>query len=131
MSADAATADMKVWPVEIRLTKGRDALKVSFDDGNQYELPAELLRVMSPSAEVRGHSEAERKTIGGKRNVSILSVDPVGNYAIKIGFDDMHATGLYTWGLLADLGRNATVHWQRYESELLAKNMSRDRPGQA
>lgn len=125
------TDDPKAWPVEIRLTKARDALKVGFDTGAVYDLPAELLRVMSPSAEVRGHSEAERKTVGGKRNVKILSVEPIGNYAVRIGFDDMHATGIYTWSLLADLGRNAAEHWRRYESELTEKGFSRDRPGQA
>jgi DUF971 family protein len=75
------------WPVEIRLTKDRRALQVSFDDGSAFDLSAELLRVTSPSAEVQGHSEAQRKTVGGKRNVTILSVDPVGNYAVKIGFE--------------------------------------------
>ncbi|MBY0612706.1 MAG: DUF971 domain-containing protein [Beijerinckiaceae bacterium] len=125
------TDDLKAWPVEIRLTKARDALKVSFDDGAVYDLPAELLRVMSPSAEVRGHSEAERKTVGGKRTVKILSVEPIGNYAVRIGFDDTHATGIYTWSLLADLGCNAADHWRRYERELTEKGLSRDRPGQA
>ena len=67
-------------------------------------LSAELLRVTSPSAEVQGHSEAERKTVGGKRNVTILSVDPVGNYAVRLGFDDMHSTGIYSWAFLRDLG---------------------------
>ena len=79
------------WPVEIRLPKDRRTLRVAFDDGRTFDLPAELLRVTSPSAEVQGHSEAERKTVGGKRNVTIISVDPVGNYAVRIGFDDMHA----------------------------------------
>ena len=118
------------WPVEIRLLKDRRALRVSFDLGSVYDIPAELLRVMSPSAEVRGHSDAERKTVGGKRDVMILSVEPMGNYAIKIGFDDMHATGIYTWSLLHDLGLDADRHWARYEEELTAKGLSRDRPGQ-
>jgi len=83
------------WPVEIRLAKDRRALNVVFDDGASFELTAELLRVVSPSAEVQGHSESERKTIGGKRNVTILSVDPVGNYAVRLGFDDMHTTGIF------------------------------------
>jgi DUF971 family protein len=84
------------WPVEIRLAKDRRTLHVAFDDGRVFGLSAELLRVTSPSAEVQGHSEAERKTVGGKRNVTILSVDPVGNYAVRIGFDDMHSTGIYS-----------------------------------
>jgi len=85
------------WPVEIRLAKDRQTLRVTFDDGNVFSLSAELLRVTSPSAEVQGHSEAQRKTIGGKRNVTILSVDAVGNYAVRLGFDDMHSTGIYSW----------------------------------
>jgi DUF971 family protein len=117
------------WPVEIRLPKDRRTLRVAFDDGRTFDLPAELLRVTSPSAEVQGHSEAERKTVGGKRNVTILSVDPVGNYAIRIGFDDMHATGIYSWAFLRDLGVNAERRFQDYLDDLQAKGLDRDRPG--
>ncbi|MEH2609931.1 DUF971 family protein [Bradyrhizobium sp. AZCC 1693] len=122
--------DMSVaWPVEIRLPKDRRTLRVTFDDGNTFDLSAELLRVASPSAEVRGHSEAERKTVGGKRNVTILSVDPVGNYAVRIGFDDMHSTGIYSWAFLRDLGVNAERRFQEYLDDLHAKGLDRDRPG--
>ncbi|WP_334516696.1 DUF971 domain-containing protein [Bradyrhizobium sp. AZCC 1693] len=117
------------WPVEIRLPKDRRTLRVTFDDGNTFDLSAELLRVASPSAEVRGHSEAERKTVGGKRNVTILSVDPVGNYAVRIGFDDMHSTGIYSWAFLRDLGVNAERRFQEYLDDLHAKGLDRDRPG--
>jgi DUF971 family protein len=117
------------WPVEIRLLKDRRALQVSFDDGQIFNLSAELLRVTSPSAEVQGHSEAERKTVGGKRNVTILSVDPVGNYAVRIGFDDMHSTGIYSWAFLRDLGLNAGRRFQDYLDDLQAKGLDRDRPG--
>ena len=117
------------WPVEIRLPKDRRTLRVAFDDGRTFDLSAELLRVTSPSAEVQGHSEAERKTVGGKRNVTILSVDPVGNYAIRIGFDDMHATGIYSWAFLRDLGENAGQRFQGYLDDLQAKGLDRDRPG--
>jgi len=117
------------WPVEIRLPKDRRTLRVAFDDGRTFDLPAELLRVTSPSAEVQGHSEAERKTVGGKRNVTILSVDPVGNYAIRIGFDDMHSTGIYSWAFLRDLGLNAERRFQDYLDDLQAKGLDRDRPG--
>jgi DUF971 family protein len=117
------------WPVEIRLPKDRRTLRVAFEDGRTFDLPAELLRVTSPSAEVQGHSEAERKTVGGKRNVTILSVDPVGNYAIRIGFDDMHATGIYSWAFLRDLGVNAERRFQDYLDDLQAKGLDRDRPG--
>ncbi len=118
-----------VWPVEIRLAKDRRSLNITFDDGTSFALPAELLRVTSPSAEVQGHSDAERKTVGGKRNVAILSVDPVGNYAVRIGFDDMHNTGIYSWVFLHDLGVNSTVRFQEYLDDLAAKNLDRDKPG--
>ena len=117
------------WPVEIRLPKDRRTLHVSFDDGTAFSLPAELLRVTSPSAEVQGHSEAQRKTVGGKRNVMILSVDPVGNYAVRLGFDDMHNTGIYSWAFLLDLGINAERRFQDYLDDLQAKGLDRDRPG--
>jgi DUF971 family protein len=117
------------WPVEIRLLRDRRALEVTFDDGEIFNLPAELLRVTSPSAEVQGHSEAERKTVGGKRNVTILSVDSVGNYAVRIGFDDMHSTGIYSWAFLRDLGLNAERRFQEYLDDLQAKGLDRDRPG--
>jgi DUF971 family protein len=117
------------WPVEIRLPKDRRALHVAFDDGRSFDLPAELLRVTSPSAEVQGHSEAERKTVGGKRNVTILSVDAVGNYAVRLGFDDMHSTGIYSWAFLRDLGVNAEQRFQDYLDDLQAKGLDRDRPG--
>ena len=122
---DAALA----WPVEIRLPKDRRSLSVAFDDGRTFDLSAELLRVTSPSAEVQGHSEAERKTVGGKRNVTILSVDPVGNYAVRLGFDDMHSTGIYSWAFLRDLGVNAEMRFQAYLDDLQAKGLDRDRPG--
>ena len=124
------TPDVAVaWPVEIRLLKDRRALRVTFDDGKVFDLSAELLRVTSPSAEVQGHSEAERKTVGGKRNVTILSVDSVGNYAVRIGFDDMHSTGIYSWAFLRDLGLNAERRFQEYLDGLQAKGLDRDRPG--
>jgi len=118
-----------VWPVEIRLAKDRRSLSIAFDDGANFTLSAELLRVTSPSAEVQGHSEAERKTVGGKRNVGILSVDPVGNYAVRIGFDDMHNTGIYSWAFLHDLGLNAESRFQSYLDDLASKTLSRDKPG--
>ena len=127
MSRASGTAP--AWPVEIRLLKDRRTLRVTFEDGAAFDLAAELLRVASPSAEVQGHSEAERKTVGGKRNVTILSVDPVGNYAVRIGFDDMHATGIYSWAFLRDLGVNAGQRFQDYLDDLRAKGLDRDRPG--
>jgi DUF971 family protein len=117
------------WPVEIRLAKDRRALHITFDDSRIFSLSAELLRVTSPSAEVQGHSEAQRKTVGGKRNVTILSVDAVGNYAVRLGFDDMHSTGIYSWAFLYDLGSNAERRFQDYLDDLKAKGLDRDTPG--
>lgn len=117
------------WPVEIRLAKDRRTLNVVFDDGESFDLCAELLRVTSPSAEVQGHSESERKTIGGKRNVEILSVDPVGNYAVRLGFDDMHTTGIFSWAFLHEVGRDSGRLFQSYLDDLAAKGLDRDKPG--
>lgn len=118
------------WPTEVRLSKDRRTLSIAFDNGEAYELSAEYLRVMSPSAEVQGHSEAERKTVGGKRNVQIIKVDGVGNYAVRIGFDDMHDSGIYSWALLRELGADAERRFATYLDELAAKGLDRDRPGQ-
>jgi DUF971 family protein len=113
------------WPREVRLRKDRTALAVTFDNGESFELPAELLRVHSPSAEVQGHSPQERRTVGGKRNVAVLEVHPVGNYAVRLVFDDMHATGIYTWDYLLKIGRDQDAMWAAYLDELAAKGMTR------
>ncbi len=105
-------------------------LNVSFDDGAQFALSAELLRTQSPSAEVQGHSAKERKTIGGKRNVTIIAVAPVGNYAVRLDFDDMHRTGIYTWRYLRELGETASERFSFYLEELAANGLDRDRPGE-
>ncbi len=119
------------WPTEIRLLENGRSLRVTFDDGASFTMSAELLRVRSPSAEVQGHSPADRKTVGGKRNVAILAVAPVGNYAIRLDFDDMHRTGIYTWRYLRELGETAEASFAAYEEELKAKGLDRDRPGEA
>ena len=123
------TAAAAPWPTELRLAKDRRTLIVAFDDGARYELPAEMLRVMSPSAEVQGHSEAERKTVGGKRNVSIIKVDAVGNYAVRLAFDDMHDSGIFSWVFLREMGDNAQAKFARYLDDLAAKGLDRDKPG--
>jgi DUF971 family protein len=114
------------WPSELRLSKDKKTLSVVFEDGESFSLPAEYLRVKSPSAEVQGHSPDERKTVPGKRNVMILEVNPVGNYAVRLVFDDMHSTGIYSWDYLAELGQNQPNYWQDYLDDLAAKRMSRD-----
>jgi DUF971 family protein len=115
------------WPTELRLAKDKRSLRITFDDGAVFDLPAEYLRVTSPSAEVQGHSPAERKTVPGKRDVEIIGVEPVGNYAVKLVFDDMHDTGIYGWDYLYRLGAEQQEKWQAYLDELAAKGLSRDR----
>jgi DUF971 family protein len=114
------------WPTELRLHKDRKALTVAFESGESFDLPAEYLRVRSPSAEVQGHSPAERRTVGGKRDVAVLELQPVGNYAVRLVFDDMHSTGIFSWDYLHELGLNRDAYWRDYLAELKAKNLSRD-----
>jgi DUF971 family protein len=115
-----------VAPTEIRLRKDKAALAVTFDNGEAYEFPAEFLRVLSPSAEVQGHSPEERKTVGGKRDVRIIEIHPIGNYAVRLGFDDMHSTGIFSWDYFLKLGRGQGRHWREYLDDLAAKGLSRD-----
>jgi len=122
----AAASETHPWPSELRLAKDRKALTVTFDSGDRVALDAEYLRVMSPSAEVQGHSPDERKTVPGKRHVAILEVNPVGNYAVRLVFDDMHSTGIYSWDYLLELGRGRERKWQCYLDELASKGLSRD-----
>lgn len=116
------------WPTEIRLGKDRAALTVAFEGGEQFALPAEYLRVKSPSAEVQGHSPDERKTVPGKRDVKILDVVQVGSYAVRLMFDDLHSTGIYSFEYLLELGRRYDEYWRDYLDELAAKGLTRDPP---
>ena len=125
--SDAASP--KPWPTELRLRKDRKALVVAFDSGETFDLAAEYLRVRSPSAEVQGHSPSERRTVAGKRDVEIIEVHPVGNYAVRLVFDDMHATGIFSWDYLLELGRNREQYWRDYLAELAEKNLSRASSG--
>jgi DUF971 family protein len=120
-----AMTDGTPWPTEIRLHKDKKALTIAFDSGESFALAAEYLRVKSPSAEVQGHAPEERKTVPGKRNVQILEVHPVGNYAVRLVFDDLHSTGIYSWDYLGDLGRNHAAYWQDYLDELASKGLQR------
>jgi len=128
MNTPGNTTDAPAWPDELRLHKDRKTLTVSFEGGERYDLSAEYLRVKSPSAEVQGHSAEERKTVPGKKDVAILEVLPVGNYAVRLVFDDLHSTGIYSWDTLRDFGRNHDRYWQEYLDELASKNLSRDPP---
>jgi DUF971 family protein len=115
----------EAWPTEIRLSKDRRTLTVTFDTGESHTLAAEYLRVHSPSAEVQGHSAAQRQTVPGKEAVGIARIEPVGNYAVRLHFDDGHDTGIFTWSYLLRLGREHPDLWPRYLQELAAKGMSR------
>jgi DUF971 family protein len=113
------------WPTELRLHKDRKTLSVAFESGERFDLAAEYLRVRSPSAEVQGHSPSERRTIGGKENVQILELHPIGNYAVRLVFDDTHSTGIFSWDYLSELGRNRDAYWRDYLGELAQKKLSR------
>ena len=113
-------------PSELRVSRDRKLLTVSFPDEEPMQFSAEMLRVLSPSAEVQGHSPEQRVTVAGKRNVAISQIEPIGNYAVRIVFDDGHATGLYSWSYLARLGREREKQWQDYLRELEEKGLSRD-----
>jgi DUF971 family protein len=113
------------WPTELRLRKDRRELTVTFEGGERFELAAEYLRVRSPSAEVQGHSPSERRTVAGKQDVQILEVHPIGNYAVRLVFDDTHSTGIFSWDYLFELGSKHQQYWRDYLDELQAKNLSR------
>jgi DUF971 family protein len=113
------------WPTAIKVSKDRRQLAVSFDDGATFELPAEMLRVLSPSAEVKGHGPGQKVTVPGKRHVQIVSVTPTGNYAVRIGFDDMHDSGIFTWKYLHELGEKGGEMFADYEAKLAEKGLSR------
>jgi DUF971 family protein len=115
------------WPSELRVFKAEARLEIDFSDGKSYALPAEYLRVESPSAEVMGHGgPTTRKIVSGRRHVKIVSVEPVGNYAIRIVFDDKHDTGIYSWSYLHELGEMQAEKWAAYQAALLYRGLSRD-----
>ena len=126
MSESAAAPAAQPWPVEIRLVRDERRLEIDFDDGLSTALSAELLRVESPSAEVQGHSAAQKKIIPGKRQVAITAVEPVGHYAVRLVFDDGHATGLYSWPYLHHLAQSQDTVWAAYLSALDQRGLSRD-----
>jgi len=117
----------KHWPVEIRVKSAEKRLEIDFDDGRNFTLPAELLRVESPSAEVQGHGPGGKTLVPGKRNVGIAGVDAVGNYAIRIRFDDGHDTGIFSWTYLREMGERQDEMWNAYLAALAARGLSRDR----
>ncbi len=113
------------WPTELRVSADRKVLTVVFNDGARFDISAEMLRVLSPSAEVQGHSPEQRVTVGGKRHVAIANMVPTGNYAVRIVFDDRHDTGIFTWTYLHQLGAQREALWNGYLKELDEKGLSR------
>lgn len=117
----------KAWPTALRYARAERLLHIEFDDGAAFSLPAEYLRVESPSAEVQGHGGGTKQLVPGKAQVAVSRIEPVGHYAVRLVFDDGHDSGLYTWRYLRGLGENQTANWQRYTDALAAKGLSRDR----
>lgn len=111
---------------EIRLNKAERLLHVEFDDGARFSLPAEYLRVESPSAEVQGHGPHQKQTVPGKRDVAIIAIEPVGNYAVRLVFDDLHNTGIYSWEYLHELGREQNRRWSAYLTALTGRGLTRE-----
>lgn len=114
------------WPVEIRLKKAEKLLEISFDDGSLFDLPAEYLRVESPSAEVQGHGPGQKTLVPGRAHVGIIGLEPVGNYAVRIIFDDLHDTGIYSWAYLHQLGVEQEKRWRAYVDALAGNGLSRE-----
>ena len=118
--------NQKNRPLEIRLIRDEKILEIDFDTGEKFRLPAELLRVESPSAEVQGHGPGQKKLVCGRRNVGIMEIKSVGNYAISIKFDDLHDSGIYTWDTLYDFGQRQDQLWENYLESLQMEGLSRD-----
>lgn len=114
-------------PNLIKLHRATRVLEIAYADGRSYQLPCEYLRVFSPSAELQGHGLIEPMLLGGKRTVNISAIDPVGQYAVRLRFDDGHDTGLYSWDVFERLGEDQDKNWARYLERLEAVGMSRDR----
>lgn len=117
---------MSTAPTELRVSRDRQHLTVTFPGPEVHELTAEMLRVLSPSAEVQGHSPEQRVTVPGKRTVAVTRIEPVGNYAVRIVFSDGHDTGIFTWAYLRTLGLEKDQRWPAYLDELAAKGLGRD-----
>lgn len=114
------------WPTELRLKRAEKRLEIAFDDGRRFSLPAEYLRVESPSAEVQGHGPGQRTIVAERAHVGILELEPVGNYAVRIKFDDLHDTGIYSWSYLYELGVEHGQRWRAYLAALAERGLSRE-----
>ena len=126
--AGANAAGAARWPVELRLRQAEKLLQISFDDGSRFDLAAEYLRVESPSAEVQGHGPGQKTLVPGRAQVGIIGLEPVGNYAVRILFDDLHDTGIYSWSYLHQLGVEHDQRWRAYVEALAANGLSREPP---
>lgn len=120
------SAEVTPWPVEIRLHTADKMLEVAFEDGKSFRFPAEYLRVESPSAEVQGHGPGQKQLVAGRRHVGIMAVEPVGNYAVRLEFDDLHDTGIFSWRYLYELGMEQEARWAAYLAALEKAGLSRD-----
>lgn len=114
------------WPSALDYDSAQKILRVTFENGEQFHLPAEYLRVESPSAEVQGHHPSQKVLVAGRRHVGIRRIEPVGNYAVRLIFDDLHDTGIYSWRYLYELGREYDTRWRDYVAALAAKGLTRD-----
>jgi DUF971 family protein len=114
------------WPTDIKVRRAEKTLDIVFNDGTAFSLPAEYLRVESPSAEVQGHGPGQKVLVAGRRHVSIADVEAIGNYAIRIIFDDLHDTGIFSWRYLYQLGAEHDVRWPEFVSALDAAGLNRD-----
>ena len=119
-------ASTKFWPIEIRVQPEEKRLEIEFDNGESFSIPAELLRVESPSAEVQGHAPSQKVLVPGKRYVGIETVEPVGHYAVRLLFNDGHDTGIYSWAYLYQLGREFDQRWERYLAQIDDQGLSRE-----
>lgn len=126
MTGAGASDQRAPAPTDIRLRRKSGLLELQYSDGTRFELPAELLRVYSPSAEVKGHGKGQEKLQTGKRHVNMTALEAIGQYAIRLSFDDGHNSGIYSWELLRDLGEHQQERWQQYLTRLQQAQASRD-----
>lgn len=122
----AAAAAGHPWPVEIKVDRANKRLEIEWDNGESFSYPAEYLRVESPSAEVQGHGPGQKQVVAGRRHVGIMELEPVGNYAVRIKFDDLHDTGFYSWPYLYRLGKDKDRLWAEYLQALEQRGLSRE-----
>ncbi len=122
----AESLETENWPTEVRYISAEKRLEIDFDDGSRFSYPAELLRVESPSAEVQGHGPGQKVVLAGRKHVGIMEIEPVGNYALRLKFDDLHDTGIYSWQYLYRLGLEQEQIWADYLAELERRGLSRE-----